>query len=154
MTKNDLIKIFLHERYNKPPMRNYPTNKIVYNHIDDIWSLDLADFCYSKTLNSKGFRFLITISDTFSKFVWAILLKNNNSRTIKEEFSNVLTKSKRSPIRLESDRGAEFYNSIFQIFLKVKNNYSRFTDKNHSIAERVIRTIRNLFKKAIFRKKE
>ena len=24
-------------------MRNYPTSKIVYNHIDEIWSIDLAN---------------------------------------------------------------------------------------------------------------
>ena len=36
--------------------------------------------------------------------------------------------------------------------MKSKNihHYSRFTDKGHSIAERVIRTVRNLLKKPIF----
>ena len=68
--------------------------------------------------------------------------------------SNILTTSKRKPLKLESDRGTEFYNSIFQNFLKLKNikHYSRFTDKGPSIAERVIRTIRNLLKKPVFEK--
>ena len=43
MLKKDLIKIFIDEIYNKGPIRNYPTKKIVYNHIDEIWSSDLAD---------------------------------------------------------------------------------------------------------------
>ena len=38
------------------------------------------------------------------------------SQTITNEFSNILSSSKRSPLKLESDRGAEFYNSIFQNF--------------------------------------
>ena len=65
---------------------------------------------------------------------------------------NILTSSKRRPIKIESDRGTEFYNSIFQNFLKVKNkqHYSRFTDNGPSIAERVIETIRNLLKKPVF----
>ena len=48
-------------------------------------------------------------------------------------------------------RGAEFYNSIFQNFLKRKNvhHYSRFTDKGPSLAERVIRTVRKILKKPI-----
>ena len=81
-----------------------------------------------------------------------IPLKNKNSKTITDEFSNILTTSKRKPLKIESDRGTEFYNSIFQNFLKVKNirHYSRFTDEGRSIAERVIRTIRNLLKKPIF----
>ena len=79
-------------------------------------------------------------------------MKNKYSQTITDEFSNILTKSKRSPIKIESDRGKEWYNSIFQKFLKTKNiqHYSRFTDKGPSIAERAIRNIRNLLKKPVF----
>ena len=84
----------------------------------------------------------------------ALPLKNKYSETITKEFSNILTKSKRHPLKKESDRGAEFYNSIFQNFLKAKNahHYSRFADKGPSIAERVIRTIRSLLKKPVFLK--
>ena len=84
--------------------------------------------------------------------MWAIPLKNKYSQTITNEFSNILTKSKRKLLKLQSDRGTEFYNSIFQNFLKSKNihHYSRFTDKGPSIAERVIRTIRILSKKPVF----
>ena len=74
------------------------------------------------------------------------------SQTITNDFSNFSTNSKRKPLKIESDRGTEFYNSIFQSFLKSKNiqHYSRFTDKGPSIAERVIRTVRNLLRKPIF----
>ncbi len=90
--------------------------------------------------------------ENFSKYLWAIPLKNKYSQTITNEFSNILTKSKRQPLKIESDRGTEFYNSIFQNFLKSKNiqHYSRYTDKGPSIAERVIRTIRNLLRKPVF----
>ena len=44
-----------------------------------------------------------------------------NAETTLTEFSIVLTTSKRSPLKKESNRGAEFYNSNFQNFLKVKN---------------------------------
>ena len=150
----DKIKIFIDEIYSKPPMRNYPTNKIVYNHIDEIWSMDLADMIDYKISNNKGFRYIFIIVDNFSKYLWAIPLKNKYSQTIANEFSNILTTSKRKPLKIESDRGSEFYNSVFQNFLKSKNihHYSRYTDKGPSIAERVIRTIRNLLKKPVFEK--
>ena len=72
--------------------------------------------------------------DIFSKCLWAILHKNKNSQTITEEFSQNLNNWKRSP-KLDSHRGAEFYNSFFQKFLQSKNiqHYSRFTDKGPSI---------------------
>ena len=105
-----------------------------------------------KISNNKGFRYIFIIIDNFSKYLFAIPLKNKNSQTITNEFSNILTTSKRKPLKIESDGGSEFYNSIFQNFLKIKNfqHSSRYTDKGASIAERIIKTVRNLLKKPIF----
>ena len=146
MIKKDLIKIFVDEIYSKAHKKNYPTNKITYNYID------LADMIDYKTSKNKGYRYIFIIVDNFSKYLWGKPLKNKYSETITSEFSNILSTAKRSPVKLESDRGSEFYNSIFQNFLKSKNihHYSRFTDKGPSVAERVIRTIRNLLKKPTF----
>ena len=152
MINKDLINIFFDELYSKPPVRNYPTNKIVYNNINEIWSIDLADMSDYKISNNKSYRYIFIVIDNFSKYLWAIPLKNKYSQTITNEFSNILIKSKRKPVKIESDRGTEFYNSIFQNFLKAKNiqHYSRFFDKGPSIAEQVIRTLRSLLRKPIF----
>ena len=154
MINKDKIKIFIDEIYSKPPKKNYSTNKIIYNFVDQIWSIDLADMVDYKTSNNKGYRYIFIVINNFSKYLWTIPLKNKYSQTITNEFSNIITTSKRKPLKLESDRGTEFYNSIFQNFLKSKNihHYSRFTDKGPSIAERVIRTVRNLLKKPVFEK--
>ena len=144
--KKDLTKIFIDEIYLKPPRRNFPTDKIVYNHIDEIWSIDLADMIDYKISNNKSYRYLFIVIDNFSKYLWDIPLKNKNSQTITNEFSKNLSTSKRKPLKIESDRGTEFYNNVFQNFLTAKNiqHYSRYTDKGPSIAERVVRTLRNL----------
>ena len=102
-------------------MANYPTNKMFYNHIDEIWSIDLADMIDYKISNNKSYRYMFIIIDNFSKFLWATTLKNKYGQTITNEFSNILTTSKQKPLKLESDRGSEWYNSIFQNFLKSKN---------------------------------
>ena len=34
--KKDQTKIFIDEIYSKAPNKNYPTNKIKYNHVDEI----------------------------------------------------------------------------------------------------------------------
>ena len=90
MAKKDEIKIFIDDIYSKPPKRNYPTNKMVYNLIDEIWSIDLADMIDYKNSNYKGFRYIFVIIDIFSKYLWAILLNNKYSQTITNEFSNLL----------------------------------------------------------------
>ena len=121
MAKKDKIKLFIDENYSKPPKTNYPTNKIECNHIDEIWCIDLADMIDYKTSNNQGFRYTFVIIENCSKNLWAIPLKNKYSQSITNEISNKLTTSKRKPLKIESDRGSEFYNSIFQNFFKTKN---------------------------------
>ena len=146
------IKIFINEIYSKPPKKYYPTNKTDIYHIDDIWSLDILDFKDYGPKNNRGYRYVLVVIDNFSKFGWTIPLKNKNAQTIKDSFENILINSKRKPNLIESDRGKEFYNNIFQDFLN-KNNiklYSRNTELGAVFAERFNRTIRDLLKKIVF----
>ena len=106
-------------RYTVNIQKNYPTNNINYNHIDEIWTFHLADMKDYKIPNNKGFSYIFVVIDKFSKFVWVIPFKNEISQTFPQEFSNTLTKSKRSTLKLESDRGSEWYNSVFQNFLNL-----------------------------------
>ena len=133
MPKEVNIRNFIDKTYSTPPKKNYPINKIIYNHIDEIWSIDLADLIDYKTSNNKGYRSLFIIVDNFSKLMWAIPLKNKYSQTITNEFSVILTTTKQKSLKIESDSGSEFYNSNFRDFLKLKNihHYSRFMIKVH-----------------------
>ena len=108
MINKDLNIIFVDEIYSKPPKRNYPTNKKIYNHIDERWSIDLADMIDYKILKNKSYRYIFIVMDNFSKYLWAIPLKNKYSQTITNEISNILSTSKRKPLKIESDRGTEF----------------------------------------------
>ena len=146
------IKIFINEIYSKPPKKNYVTNKTDVDHIDDIWSLDILDLKDYGPENNRGYRYVLVVIDNFSKFGWTIPLKNKNAITIKGSFENILISSKRKPNLIETDRGKEFYNNIFQDFLN-KNNikfYSRNTSLGAVFAERFNRTIRDLLKKIVF----
>ena len=69
MPKKDLIKIFLDEIFSKPPKKNYPTYKIIYNRLDEIWGFDLADMVDYRISNNKGFRYIFILIDNFSKYL-------------------------------------------------------------------------------------
>ena len=58
MTKKDLFKIFFDDIYIKPPKKNYETNEMICNHIDEIWSLDLANMIDYKISNTEKHRFI------------------------------------------------------------------------------------------------
>ena len=148
------IKIFINKIYSKPPKKFYPTNKTNVYHIDDIWSSDILDLKDYGTNNNRGYRYVLVIIDNFSKFGWTVPLKNKNAQTIKDSFENILISSKRKPNLIETDRGKEFYNNIFQEFLN-KNNiklYSRNSSYGAVFAERFNRTIRDLLKRPVFEK--
>ena len=148
------IKIFINEIYSKPPKKNYITNKTNVYYIDDIWSLDILDLKDYGPKNNRGYRYVLVIIDNFSKYGWTVPLKNKNAQTIEDSFENILISSKRKPNLIESDRGEEFYNNIFQDFLN-KNNiklYSRNSLYGAVFAERFNRTIRDLLKKPVFEK--
>ena len=82
------------------PKRNYPTNKIIYNHIDEIWSIDLVDMIDYKISNNKGYRYIFITIDNFSKYLWCIPLKNKHGETVTKGFSKVLTVPKWRPLKL------------------------------------------------------
>ena len=146
------IKIFISEIYSKGPKKNYATNKTDVYFIDDIWSLDILDLKDYGPENNRKYRYVLVVIDNFSKFGWTIPLKIKNAQTINDYFENSLITSKRKPNLIETDRGKEFYNNIFQDFLN-KNNiklYSRNSSYGAVFAERFNRTIRDLLKKIVF----
>ena len=146
------ITIFINQIYSKPPKRNYATNKTDVYFIDDIWSLDILDLKDYGPKNKRGYRYVLVLIDNFSKYGWTVPLKNKNAQTIKDSFENILLSSKRKPNLIETDRGKEFYNNIFQDFLNknIIKIYSRNTSLGAVFAERFNRTIRDLLKKPVF----
>ena len=113
--------------------------------------LDLKDYGPE---NNRGYRYVLVVIDNFSKFCWTVPLKNKNALTIKDSFENILISSKRKPGLIESDRGKEFYDNIFQNFPN-KNNiklYSRNTYLGAVFVERFNKTNRDLHKRPVFEK--
>ena len=146
------IKIFINEIYSKPPKKNYITNKTDVYLIDDIWSLDISDLKDYGPENNRGYRYVLVFIDNFSKYGWTVPLKNKNAQTIKDSFEKILISSKRKPNLIESDRGKEFNNKVFQDLLDNNNIklYSRNTYLGAVFAERFDKSIKNLLKKPVF----
>ena len=64
-------------------IKKYLKNK-VFNK-DDIWSADLIETVNVK--NNDDFKYILTV--TYTRFVWAIPLKNKTSNSIKEAFKTL-----------------------------------------------------------------
>ena len=148
------IKILIKEIYCKPPKKIYVTEKTDGYHIDDIWSLDILDLKDYGPENNRGYRYVLVTIENFSKFGWTVSLKNKHAQTIKDSFKKTLISSKRKPNLIETDRGKEIYNNIFQDFLNKSNIklYSRSSSYGAVFAESYNYNIRNPLKRSFFEK--
>ena len=116
---------------------------IIVSGIDDQWEADLIDVQNLASLN-KGYRFLLTVIDTLSKFAWVIPIKDKTGKSTSEALAKIFKKG-RIPRYLRTDSGKEFENRTLQVLLK-KNKVHHFTAKNRTkaaVVERFNRTIRS-----------
>ena len=149
------IKRIINGKYSKPPKKNYATKKTDVYHIDDIWSSNILDLKGCGPENNRIYRYVLVIMDNFSNFGWTVPLKNKNAQTKNYSFEFFLISSKK-PNLIETDRGKEFYNSIFQNFLinKIITFYSRNTYVGAVYAERFNCTTRDILEKPVFEEGE
>ena len=73
--KNEIISNkVLAEELDKPIIKKFEKRKIHSTFIDNIWSADLADMQLIRKFD-KGFRFLLSVIDIYSKYAWVVPLK-------------------------------------------------------------------------------
>ena len=111
---------------------------------DNIWGADLADIQLISKLN-KGYRFLLCVIDTFSKYAWVIPLKDKRGATITNAFQSILKDYNRKPNKIWVDKGSEFHNNSFKKWLQDDDivMYSTYNERKSVVAERFIRTLKN-----------
>ena len=92
---------------------------------------------------NKGYKFLLTCIDVFSKFAWVIPLKNKSGKSLVNGFQIILDTG-RSPEKLQTDKATEFLNCNFQSFLKEKNIHFFTTNSElkASVVEHFNRTLK------------
>lgn len=122
---------------------NFPRRQVILKDIDDLWQADLMDMQAISKVNG-GYKYILAIIDTFSKYAWTVPLKQKNKQQVSKAFESLLLKG-RVPSNLQTDLGKEFYNEKFKnIVTKYKiNHYSTYSTKKASIVERLIRTLKN-----------
>ena len=96
---NNEENIQLPDKLHKPIIRKFEKRKVYSSFRDNIWGADLADMQLLNKFN-KGFRFLLCVIDIYSKYAWAIPLKDKKGISIANVFQKVLDDSKRKPNKI------------------------------------------------------
>lgn len=131
----------------KPVRRRGKFRPVLVFDKDEQWVADLVEV-QTLSKQNKGFKFLLTVIDAFSKFAWIEPLKRKTGPEVTKAFTTILKRAFKqgheTPIRLQTDKGKEFYNSSFQDLLKKHNiqYFSTHGDAKASVVERFNRTIK------------
>ena len=127
----------------KPARRHYKRSRVIVPGIDAQFQADLVDVQNLSRFN-KGYKYLLTCIDIFSKHAWVVPLKTKQGHELVKAFQAILS-SGRKPNKLQTDQGTEFLNRVFQKFLR-ENNIDFFTVNSGlkaSVVERFNRTFKN-----------
>ena len=124
------------EELYKPVIRKFQRRRVNVNGIDEIWAAELIDLqAFSK--DNNGIKYLLTVIDIFSKFVWIVPLKRKTGPEVANVFLRIL-KERRSS-KMWVDKGREFYNKDVQ---KLVELYTTENEEKSCVIETFNRTIK------------
>ena len=83
----------LSNELNKPTINKFERQKVIANHINEIHSTDLVDMSQYSKLN-RGYKYIFTNIDVFSKIAYAFPLKSKKIQDIKACFQKIFKNNK------------------------------------------------------------
>ena len=138
----------LSEELHKPKRKNFPRRKIIVNHIDEIFAADLVEMQKFTKMN-KGYRYLLTCIDIFSKYSWVIPLKDKKGINVKNALQKIF--KQRKCAFLWTDRSKEFYNKQVQDLLN-EYNIKLYSTNNSEIKSSAVERFNRTFKNMMYKK--
>ena len=139
----DLLQQNLAYTLHKPRRKRFLTLPVLVYEIDSQWASDLIDVQKLKRWNG-GMKYLVTVIDILSKHAWVQPIPDKTGKSLVTAFKRIF-KNGRQPQRLQTDAGKEYYNKVFQAFLKKKGipHFSTHGDTKASVVERFNRTFKS-----------
>ena len=108
----------LADELHKPVHRKLEKRQVFAKQIDDIWAADLVDMSSFSRCN-RGYKFLLTVIDVYSKYGCIVPLKNKTGKEVASALANLFKIA--VPSRLWTDKGTEFYNQHVRRVLDANN---------------------------------
>ena len=120
--------------------------KVAVNHIDEIHSCDLVDMTKYFRIN-KGYKYIFTNIDIFSKYAWLFSLKTKTIKEIKSCFQKIF--KERKPSYIWSDQESAFFSKEMLKFFEDHNIKIYYTNSNLKavIIQRFNRSLREFMMK-------
>ena len=136
----------LSNELNKATINKFERKKVIVNHMNEIHSTDLVDMSQYSKIN-RGYKYIFTNIDVFSKYAYAFPLKSKKIQDIKACFEKIFKKNKLRYIW--SDKEPAFLSKETQRFFK-DNDVKIYHTNSHLkavVIERFNRSLRELMMK-------
>jgi hypothetical protein len=126
----------------KPIRKKFPTRKYMTSRCNELWQMDLMEMIPYASKN-KGYRYILTCIDVFSRFARAIPVKRKEGKLMAEAIAKQFKKGSK-PRYIQTDLGKEFYNGHVKGLLEKHNiqHYSVNSQFKAALVERFNRTLR------------
>ena len=131
----------LAEELHRPIRKHFTKRYVFVRNVDDIFGADLIDM-KALSKQNKGYKYILMVEDIFSKYGWAVALKNKTGIAVRDALTQIF--KQHVPKRLWADAGTEFYNKEVKTLLKKHDIilYSTENEEKCSVIERWNRTIK------------
>ena len=117
----------LSQELNRPTIQKFERKKVIVIHINEIHSTNLVDMTQYSKIN-KGYKYIFTNIDIFSKIAYAYPIKSKKIQDIKPCFEKIFKKNK--PKYIWSDKEPAFLSKEMQKFFK-NNNVKIYHTNSH-----------------------
>ena len=117
----------LSNELNKGVISKFERKKVIVNHIDEIHSCDLVDMTKYSRMN-KGYKYIFTSIDIFSKIGYAYAIKSKKIQDIKPCFQKIFIKNK--PKYIWSDQESSCFRKEMLKFFEDHNVKIYYTYSN------------------------
>lgn len=131
------------EELHKNARKNFKRRRVIVKDINETLQADLVEMLPYAKIN-KNNKYLLTVIDIFSKYAWAIPVKNKTGKEIAAAMFQILKDLSSPPKNIHTDLGKEFYNVNFKSLMEKYgiNHYSTYSTMKASIVERFNRTLK------------
>lgn len=124
---------------------SFRRNKIITYHKDFQHQIDLMDMRQYSEVND-GYKYILVIIDCFTRYCWLKPLKEKSAKALEKAFEDIYSNDAPIPIRIQTDQGREFTNSVMKKWYE-KHEILFFTTKGPgfkcAMVERLNRTLKN-----------
>ena len=140
------IKEKIAHELHKPARKMFPRRRVKVLGIGDLLQADLVEMIPYAGEN-KGYKYMLTLIDCFSKKGYAMPVKDKTAKQIKIAMESILPDNVN---HLQTDEGKEFFNKDFKELMKKRKiiHYHTYSHLKASIVERFNRTIKTWMWKA------